>query len=61
MTELGPIIGESPSETGQMLENTVIVREGQPFLLGGLQRRETFQQTRKVPILGTILPFLFFP
>jgi protein transport protein HofQ len=59
LTELGQIISGSPSETGQIIENTVIVKDGEEFILGGFKTNEKSQYKRKVPVLGTILPFLF--
>jgi type II secretory pathway component GspD/PulD (secretin) len=59
LTELGQIISGSPSETGQIIENTVIVKGGEEFILGGFKTTEKSKYTRKVPLLGTILPFLF--
>lgn len=59
LTELGQIISGSPSETGQIIENTVIVKDGEEFILGGFKTAEKSKYKRKVPILGTILPFLF--
>lgn len=59
LTELGQIISGSPSETGQIIKNTVIVKNGQEFFLGGFKTTESYKNKRKVPILGTILPFLF--
>lgn len=59
LTELGQIISGSPSETGQIIENTVIVKDGDEFILGGFKTTEKSQNKRKVPVLGTILPFLF--
>ena len=59
MTTLGAIIADSPSETGQILENTVIVKNNEPFLLGGFKKTETIKMKRKVPLLGAILPYLF--
>lgn len=59
LTKLGQIISGSPSETGQIIENTVIVKEGEEFILGGFKKTEKSKYTRKVPVLGTILPFLF--
>jgi type II secretory pathway component GspD/PulD (secretin) len=59
LTELGQIISGSPSETGQIIENTVIVKDGEEFILGGFKTTEKSQYKRKVPVLGTILPFLF--
>jgi type II secretory pathway component GspD/PulD (secretin) len=59
LTELGQVISGSPSETGQIIENIVIVKEGEEFMLGGFKTTEESQYKRKVPVLGTILPFLF--
>lgn len=59
LTTLGEIIAGSPSESGQIIQNTVIVKDGEEFLLGGFKKTEKSKQKRKVPILGTILPFLF--
>lgn len=59
VTTLGQVISGSPSETGQIIENTVIVKNGEEFLLGGFNTTQTEKHKRKVPILGTILPFLF--
>lgn len=59
LTQLGEIIAGSPSEKGQIIENTVIVKDGEEFLLGGFKTEEKNKYKRKVPILGTILPFLF--
>ena len=59
LTTLGNIISGSPSESGQILESTVIVKNEEPFLLGAFQQTENRKIKRKVPFLGTILPFLF--
>jgi type II secretory pathway component GspD/PulD (secretin) len=59
LTELGQIISGSPSETGQIIENTVIIKDGEEFILGGFKTSEDRKYRRKVPLLGTILPFLF--
>ncbi len=59
LTKLGQIISGSPSETGQIIENTVIVKDGEEFILGGFKTTEKSKYTRKVPVLGSILPFLF--
>lgn len=59
LTSLGESISGSPTKRGQMLENTAVVKDGETFLLGGLNRSVDFVTKRKVPILGTILPFLF--
>jgi len=59
LTKLGAVIAGSPAETGQIIENTIIVKDGEEFILGGFKMTEKSKQKRKVPILGTILPFLF--
>lgn len=48
-----------PIETGQVLDNTVVVRNGESVMLGGLQRSETVTSHRRIPILGRLIPFLF--
>jgi type IV pilus assembly protein PilQ len=59
LTTLGASISGSPTKDGQILENTAVVKDGDTFLLGGLNRHVDYVTKRKVPILGTILPFLF--
>ncbi len=59
LTTLGAVIGDTPSEHGQMLHNTVIARDGEPILLGGFKTSETERSRSGVPILGRFLPFLF--
>jgi type II secretory pathway component GspD/PulD (secretin) len=59
LTTLGESISGSPSKDGQILENTAVVKDGDTFLLGGLNRSVDYVTKRKVPVLGTILPFLF--
>ena len=58
-SEEGYAPASDPIEEGQILENTVVVRDGETFLLGGLRRAEDKLIDRKVPILGTILPYFF--
>ncbi|NQU67885.1 MAG: hypothetical protein HQ510_08095 [Candidatus Marinimicrobia bacterium] len=58
-TSLISNISGSPVEFGQILENQVYVKEGEPFLLGSFKKTEDQDINRKVPVLGTILPFLF--
>ncbi len=60
LTTLGASISGSPTKDGQILENTAVVKDGDTFLLGGLNRNVDYVTKRKVPVLGTILPFLFF-
>lgn len=59
LTSLGNDISGSPAKRGQILENTAVVKDGETFLLGGLNRSVDYVTKRKVPVLGTILPFLF--
>jgi type II secretory pathway component GspD/PulD (secretin) len=49
----------SPVKDGQMVDNTVIVKEGQSVLLGGLNRSVEKESQKRFPVLGHILPFLF--
>lgn len=48
-----------PIEVGQMLENIVVVKQGESIMLGGLKKTSTEKVESSVPILGSILPFLF--
>ena len=59
LTTLVESISGSPVKRGQILENTAVVKDGETLLLGGLNRSVDFKTKRKVPVLGTILPFLF--
>jgi len=69
--ELTPNLGESEfirldvdcnlmeSTQGQRIINEVYVKNGEPFILGEVTQTRKVKISRKVPILGTILPFLF--
>jgi len=59
LTTLGQLIAGSPSESGQILENTVIVKDKEPFLLGSFKQTRTQKVKRRFPLLGYILPFIF--
>jgi len=59
LTTLGQLIAGSPSESGQILENTVIVKDKEPFLLGSFKQTKTQKVKRRFPLLGYILPFIF--
>jgi len=61
LTQLDPNLdfSGSPVKSGQMLENTIIVAEGQSVVLGGFNRVEKRKHTKRVPILGHILPWIF--
>ena len=49
----------SPIKSGQMLENTVIVKDGESVLLGGLSRTYETRVHKRFPLLGHILTGLF--
>ena len=59
LTHLVGDVGGSPAKDGQMVENTVIVKDGETVLLGGFQRTTEQMVKRRFPLLGHILPFLF--
>ncbi len=60
LTSLGDSrISGSPVKEGQMVENTVIVKDGESVLLGGLSRSVDRTVKKRFPILGHVLPFLF--
>lgn len=60
LTELiYPNGGATPAKDGQMIENTVIAKDGIPVLLGGFQRRVDVRKSKRLPILGHLMPFLF--
>jgi type II secretory pathway component GspD/PulD (secretin) len=58
-TSMGASISGSPIKTGQIIENTVIIRDGESALLGGFSRKVESVTHRRVPLLGRLLPFLF--
>lgn len=47
------------STQGQHIINQVYVKNGEPFILGEITQTRKIKISKKVPILGTILPFLF--
>jgi type II secretory pathway component GspD/PulD (secretin) len=59
MTALDGQISGSPVKTGQLVENTVVVRDGESVLLGGLTRSAESHTTKRFPVLGYVLPFIF--
>jgi type IV pilus assembly protein PilQ len=59
LTRLSILSDHNPSEYGQILNNTVFIKDGQTFLLGGFKKTETRTITKRTPFLGYILPFLF--
>lgn len=59
LTSLSGEVSGSPVKDGQIIENTVIVKDGESVILGGLTRNSEIMSKRRVPILGYLLPFLF--
>ncbi|MCP4583901.1 MAG: hypothetical protein GY839_20000 [candidate division Zixibacteria bacterium] len=59
LTTLAATIADSPVKSGQMVENTVIVKDGESVILGGLSKVVQTSTHRRFPVLGHILPFLF--
>ncbi|MDD5765651.1 MAG: hypothetical protein PHW79_05330, partial [Candidatus Marinimicrobia bacterium] len=59
LTTLGSIISGSPSETGQIIENTIIVKNNEPFLMGEFKQTQNSKNKKRVPVIGAVLPFLF--
>jgi type II secretory pathway component GspD/PulD (secretin) len=49
----------SPVEKGQILKSRVIVKNEEPFLMGSFKKVGSQTIKRKIPILGTVLPYLF--
>ena len=56
---LGGDISGSPIKDGQIVENTVIAKDGETVLLGGFQRTVERKTKWRFPGLGYVLPFLF--
>jgi len=48
-----------PVKVGQMVENMVVVRDGESVLLGGLTRNIEQTSKKRLPLLGHLIPFLF--
>lgn len=59
LTQLTNTISGSPVKDGQIIDNHVVVRSGQSVVLGGFQKTVESKQTKRFPILGYVLPFLF--
>ncbi len=47
------------STNGQHIQNEVFIKNGEPFILGEISKTRTIKIQKKVPLLGSILPFLF--
>lgn len=52
-------VSGSPIKRGQIVENTVMVRDGETVVLGGFTRTIDVRSRRDFPVLGRVLPFLF--
>src|SRR5262249_6835739 len=52
-------IGGSPVKRGQIVDNTIVAKDGQPIVLGGFTRTIEQHAHQRFPILGYVLPFLF--
>lgn len=59
MTDLLEGYGTSVGERGQIVSNRLLVGDGQTVLMGGLRRTEVRKETRRVPVLGWVIPFFF--
>lgn len=59
LTSLSSNISGSPVKDGQIVENTVVVKDGESVLLGGFTRTLDRTVHRRFPVLGYVLPFLF--
>jgi type III secretion protein C len=49
----------SPVKDGQIVENTVVVRDGESVLLGGRTKQIEIKSVKRLPILGWVIPYLF--
>lgn len=58
-TQLGTDKSSALLKDGQMLENTVVVKNGESVLLGGLTQTVNIKAKKRFPLLGHVLPFLF--
>jgi type II secretory pathway component GspD/PulD (secretin) len=52
-------LGGSPIKRGQIVENTIVCRDGEPIVLGGFTRTVDQHTRQRFPVLGYLLPFLF--
>ena len=59
LTQLGTDKSGSLLKDGQMLENTVVIKDGESVLLGGLTQTVNLKAKKRFPLLGYVLPFLF--
>ncbi|MEW6103866.1 MAG: type II and III secretion system protein [bacterium] len=49
----------SPIISEQNVSNSVLVKDGETFIIGGLKKKNTIKITKRVPVLGYIFPYFF--
>jgi general secretion pathway protein D len=59
LTRLDGYLSGSPVKTGQIVENTVMAKDGETVVLGGFTRTYESKSVRRLPVLGRVLPWLF--
>jgi type IV pilus assembly protein PilQ len=52
-------ISGSPIKSGQVVDDVIMAKDGETVLLGGFSRTVDSHTTRRFPVLGRMLPFLF--
>ncbi len=57
--EASPFFAEAVDTHQRSAKTTIMVKDGQTIVIGGLIRSDTSKTVERVPILGHILPFLF--
>lgn len=59
LTRLSGNLSGSPVKSGQIVENTVMAKDGETVVLGGFTRTSESKSVRGLPVLGRVLPWLF--
>ena len=59
LTRLDGYLSGSPVKSGQIVENTVMAKDGETVVLGGFTRTYESKSIRRLPVLGRMLPWLF--
>lgn len=59
LTSLQGNLSGSPVKGGQIVRNTVMVKDGESIVLGGFTRTSQDKRVRRLPVLGRVLPWLF--
>lgn len=52
-------VSGSPIKSGQVVDDVIMAKDGETVLLGGFSRTVDSHTTRRFPVLGWMLPFLF--